>query len=170
MPSQTVRDLLASGLVTNQPYPEDQPDRCPDCGSTELTDHGGWSTLAGGPPGINHAMHDMSCSSGHAFQKETKWGERWFTRNGKLLMGVPGCYETCVWTCAKCGEDMEGYHTTPDGTRLGQDGKPYGIQLGVTRTFYCCRGCGVEVEVDKPEPKGIIPATEADEDDDDDDE
>lgn len=146
-----IADLIASGLVANEPYPKDEPSRCPDCGSAALTMHGGRSTLLGGPPGVNHVWTEATCDAGHAFTIEEKHGERWFTRDGRILMGRAGCFEPYIWKCAKCGGDVESYHTTPEGARLGDDGEAYCFRSG-DRTFYECDGCGVSVEVAKPQP------------------
>ena len=101
-------------IVTQRDDPTIDRDNptCPYCQSTNVTDNGGSTTLVGGY--YNHIHHDCRCNDcKERFMLEIKeQGKRddyiaWYTdKDGKILGGIPGCFESYTYTCSKCGGDV----------------------------------------------------------------
>lgn len=100
------------GFVVNEPITEKPSDRptCPWCGSTDIEKSASYQTLVGGSTDIdldpNHHWGHYTCHSCKSLCiREFRSGKVWYTLNGKLLRGVPNCWESYVYKC-KCGGDV----------------------------------------------------------------
>lgn len=91
-------------IVTNRPseYKSLDQCKCPYCQSKKLKSRGYSTTLAGMN---NHEWHDYSCSDcGKRFTIERKGSNIWMTeKGGRILNGMPSCFESYIYTCSKCG-------------------------------------------------------------------
>lgn len=76
-------------------------------------------TLVGGGKQANHTWSPFRClSCGTEFVVESKAGNTWATTSrgeGRVLCGIPSCFESYVYTCAKCGGDVLRHFTETDG-------------------------------------------------------
>ena len=141
--------------------PSDNP-HCPHCGSLKVrqTEHshtliGGGDGTADGDP--NHNWVHYHCRCGQPFVREYKDGNVWYTDargSGRVLLGVPNCFERYVYTCRACGGDVNRRHTAMDGiTPVGSLSSSWsdGAKRYVPkyRTFYACDLCDQEIEVDE---------------------
>jgi DNA-directed RNA polymerase subunit RPC12/RpoP len=158
--------MQLTDLVKERPLDEKpgDPARCPECGSKELYDLGGRSTLLGwsGPVNPNHRWHKFDCRACKlSFTREVKGNNVWYTKQigegghhgiALVIKGMPSCFELYIYTCTKCGSRVQRTRTKMDGitptevlsTRL-VDGKT----VREYRTFYACGGCGARLEVDE---------------------
>ena len=83
---------------------------CPYCGTEEVQTFGTRSTLVG-YVGIdrNHTHTECKCSK---CNKEFTWETTGFDRvwvtdpRGKVLLGIPRCFESYIYTCKHCGGDV----------------------------------------------------------------
>lgn len=144
--------------------PTDAP-HCPDCGGTDkLADKGVESTLVGWMGGDwdpNHKWHYFDCGCGKSFIRETKTANVWYTRDrreGKVLLGMPSCFERYIYSCRACSGIVKRTYTNLDGSPLKgsmlvttKDGPQY-------RTAYQCESCGhggvVDSDYFRPPPAG----------------
>ena len=138
-------------IVKQRPFAA--KDTCPFCGSTALGVMGTKSTLIGSvyegtDDDPNHRWIYCRCTNcGRHFTEERKGRNVWYTKDGFVLAGLPACFESYTFTCAKCGENkVTKRHTALDGTTVVHALTAYG---GVKqyRTFYSCSACKAEVEV-----------------------
>jgi len=174
------KNLLKSGWE-NKPYNEfldivkdrvdptlDKDNKvCPFCNSTNISVLVWHSTAVGSGPGEDCNHHWESCICGgcaNAFVYEYKGhgskeadGKKvpnynvWITKERKILKGMPTCFERYIYTCSKCGGDVnvtdydKGTKNVARclGTSLNED---TGIYENQYDTYYKCFCCGVEVK------------------------
>lgn len=87
---------------------------CPYCGTEDVQTFGTRSTLVG-YVGVdrNHTHTECKCSM---CEKEFTWETKGFDRiwvtdpNGKVLAGIPYCFERYIYTCKHCCGDVELHH------------------------------------------------------------
>jgi hypothetical protein len=141
-------------LVTNRPDPTLNHETCPcrHCGHQgplEVVGH--CQTLVGNVRGAdsNHHWRTLKCPACSGIMEiETKEGNSWevsATEKGKLLRGVPGCFENYIYTCARCsGNVTREYRNKVSGkvtscTSVGPEGRGHTIWI-------CCDQCKASVE------------------------
>ena len=82
---------------------KERPDRtlkldetfCPFCCSTDIKEVEHIQTLLGGKPDPNHHWHHCECNNcNEKFIKEHKCTNVWYTKDGKILAGIPNCFES----------------------------------------------------------------------------
>tara|TARA_Y100000310_G_C20693897_1_gene824140 strand:- start:1588 stop:2067 length:480 start_codon:yes stop_codon:yes gene_type:complete len=128
---------------------------CPYCNSEDMESKCHHQTLlACGKTDPNHHWHEYVCKSCKSmFTLEYKEDIVWYTnQDKKVLKGIPGCYETYVYTCSKCGGDVKrhnldlvtGQETSMLSYQAGEDGK----LIKGHRTIFSCDNCLVEIESD----------------------
>lgn len=141
-------------MVVNGPI-EETAAHCPACESTDIEKRGTVTTLVGfGPewPDPNHKWTDIKCNAcGLCCTREEKSGNVWYTKDNVILIGVPNCFESYVYTC-KCSGRVTRKHTTLDGITPVQT-LSYTWENGVSKkhfkTFYSCGSCNKIIEVDE---------------------
>lgn len=83
---------------------------CPYCKSKNVDNLGTRSTLVGYiGKDLNHTHTYCRCQDcNNEFIRETKGFDNvWFTApDGKVLLGIPYCFENYVYTCKHCGGDV----------------------------------------------------------------
>lgn len=152
--------------VTDRPIPADEPFACPKCSSTDVHREGKWTTLVGGPAGVNHEWSGCTCRAcGLEFCFEERVGNAWYTAGRHhhdgprvLLRGVPSCFEPYVYHCARCPAGLvyreyrrldTGEIVTTIGYTIRADGQAYDRDH---RIVFVCEGCGRETETDDEYP------------------
>jgi DNA-directed RNA polymerase subunit RPC12/RpoP len=133
---------------------------CPYCGGHKVRLRGHSHTLIGGGDGTpngdpNHNWVDYSCSDcGQSFVREYKSGNVWYTdsrQSGKVLRGLPNCFERYVYTCAACDGEVTRRYADMDGTTpvtslsssWEEEPKRY---VRHYRTFFGCASCGASID------------------------
>jgi hypothetical protein len=128
---------------------------CPFCKSKNV-EHGGASmTLVGGK--YNHLWTHCKCKKcNQEFTLEekerglTKRVMRWYTQKGKILRGIPGCFESYIYTCSKCGGEVHRTQLKLDSdeeaTILSSGPDLNGVWKNNYRTIFRCDRCKVQVE------------------------
>ena len=138
---------------------------CPFCKSKNVKKGGNLTTLVAGK--YNHIWNKCECNKCHkTFTMETKERGnlkpiRWYTKDGKILKGIPGCFESYIYTCSKCGGNVVRKHLKPDSdeeaTILSAGPDKNGVWIKHYRTFFHCEKCGIRVESENdsygPKPK-----------------
>jgi DNA-directed RNA polymerase subunit RPC12/RpoP len=137
---------------------------CPYCKSKDVQNFGTMTTLVGYfGKDLNHTHTRCKCNKcGKEFTKETKgYDNVWFTDpNGKVLLGIPYCFEYYVYTCKHCGGDVvkvwfdvatdeptkpykteDGYEFVAISSEV-KEGKSISRQYPVFR----CKQCGKEIK------------------------
>jgi len=151
-------------LVTERPDPKLWKKKifCPYCKSKEIQQFGTSTTLVGYyGKDMNHTHTRCRCMKCNKnFTRETKgYDNVWYTAtNGKVLLGIPYCFEGYIYTCKHCGGDvtrnwydvateqetpkieMGGSLVQMLSTRV-EDGKSIPRQYPVFR----CKECGKEI-------------------------
>ena len=83
---------------------------CPYCKSKDVVTFGTSTTLVGYfGKNMNHTHTGCRCSKcNKEFTRETKgYDNVWFTDpHGKVLLGIPYCFEGYIYTCKHCGGDV----------------------------------------------------------------
>jgi len=146
-------------IVADRPTDDEPTDAaCPCCRSESVRQEGETSTSVGCFPGEDPNHHRVQCwceKCGQSFTKEWKYKNVWYTSGGKVLRGMPSCFESYVYRCLKCDGDVRREYTELDGETKAvnlmavNEGKR-GRQKWVRkyRTFYSCSGCGKRTEVE----------------------
>lgn len=106
----------------------------------------------------NHVTTDYECRGcRRKFFVHAKSGNIWVTDEAsKVLKGIPTCFETFIYTCVKCGGNVERKYTAKDGV---SDVKGLcsrninGTWVKEYCTFYRCVTCGHGGEVDSDYPR-----------------
>jgi len=99
-------------LVTQRPDPKlwKKGIFCPYCKSKEVQNFGTMTTLVGYfGKDLNHTHTRCRClKCNKEFTRETKgYDNVWFTDpKGKVLLGIPYCFEHYIYTCKHCGGDV----------------------------------------------------------------
>jgi hypothetical protein len=142
-------------IVAERPLaevPTDAP-TCPDCNRTPARETYreqtllGWSGKGWSP---NHTWSGLECGCGAIFVREWKSGNVWYTRErveGRVLRGMPSCFERYTYTCAKCSGPVRREYKQLDGSPLHggllttKDGPQY---LAEYRCRVCNHGGRVE--------------------------
>jgi hypothetical protein len=99
-------------LVTQRPDPKlwKKGTFCPYCKSKNVQSFGTMTTLVGyAGKDMNHTHERCRCTEcNKEFTRETKgYDNVWFTDpDGKILLGIPYCFEHYVYTCKHCGGDV----------------------------------------------------------------
>lgn len=143
-------------LVTARLDPELNYEKpvCPHCDSDNVnqTDH--VTTLVGhtGKIDINHQWIQCSCNN-----CEKQWTmeykgdydhgyNTWYTKDGKLLRGLPTCFETYTYTCKHCGGDVH-RHNYNKNTRQETEILSYSSDGSKSfDTYFYCNKCKAEVK------------------------
>ena len=137
---------------------------CPYCKSKDVVTFGTSTTLVGFVgKNMNHTHTGCRCSKcNKEFTRETKgYDNVWFTDPyGKVLLGIPYCFEGYIYTCKHCGgdvirtffnvvDDKEAQHLIINDKDSGQilstevkDGKSLRRQYPVFK----CKQCGKEIK------------------------
>jgi len=145
-------------LVTERPDPKLSKKGifCPYCKSKEVQTFGTRSTLVG-YFGVdrNHTWTECRCSK---CQKEFTWETKGFDRvwvtdpNGKVLLGIPRCFEYYVYTCKHCGSDVKLKHFNIDDDKEATTGLSYSVVDGKSTPHqyhvFQCDGCGEKVKTE----------------------
>ena len=140
-----IEELVTQRVMLGEPA-------CPMCGGDYRIGET-CTTLLGfsGSVNPNHVSKLCICvSCGFTFTVEEKSGNVWITKDGRVLAGMPNCFESYIYTCAFCGGSVARKHTKLDGITDVQsllttkDGPQY-------RTFYRCQACGRQIEVTEHE-------------------
>lgn len=146
-------------LVRERPLderPSENP-TCPFCRGRHLDRLDSRTTLLGGGDRTidgdpNHVWTTFRCHDCfQQFVRETKSGNTWYTRDGRVLRGLPSCFESYIYHCATCGGDVMRRNVDKDGVEVmylitdNVNGRP----VRRYRTLYACAGCHAEVEVDE---------------------
>jgi DNA-directed RNA polymerase subunit RPC12/RpoP len=83
---------------------------CPYCKSKDVQTFGTRTTLVGYfGKDLNHTHTECRCNKcNKEFTRETKgYDNVWFTDpRGKVLLGIPYCFEGYIYTCKHCGGDV----------------------------------------------------------------
>jgi hypothetical protein len=118
------------------------------CGSTQVHLGPMETTLLGGfSKTVNHTWEKATCGScGLVFTRETKHGFVWYTKDKFVLSGMPACFESYIYLCAKCAdgrvrrryEDLSGRPTDCLCSTRAADG----TMVKQYKTFYECDTCG----------------------------
>lgn len=134
------------------PVKESGEIECPSCLSMDVHIAEEVTTLLGGPKDNNHVWKTCICRSCiEKFTCESKNGYRWITQyHGRVISGVPACFERYVLTC-KCGGDFKREYMNMDGvtpatclaTRIDN-----GKAIREYRTFWNCEQCKTRIETD----------------------
>ena len=129
---------------------------CPYCGTEEVQTFGTRSTLVG-YVGIdrNHTHTECKCSKCHKeFTWETKGFDRvWVTsKEGKVLMGIPYCFEGYVYTCKHCGGDVVRKHFNVEDDSPALGGLSFTVNDGesVEHQYHVfeCTECGEKIKTE----------------------
>jgi hypothetical protein len=132
----------------NKPILGITPERttCPYCFSYNIKDEGECASC-------NHSWWHCQCSNcDKKFVKQVKYNKfdkfaiTWYTKDKKVLRGIPGCFENYILTC-KCGNDLIRKRTKLDGVTTDDSGLTYwdGKKFH-HRTFYVCDSCNNKTE------------------------
>lgn len=148
-------------LFVQQPTTQKPSDRphCPHCQSLDVEETRGFTTLVGGDRhpdrDPNHRWNPVYCRDCHLTStRELKDGMVWYTGqgghgDGRVLEGLPGCFEHYVLTHVTCHGDVVRRYTDEDGvsavaglTSVFKNEK----WVHEYRTFWNCVNCGVIAE------------------------
>ena len=126
--------------------------KCPYCGTKEIQSLGTRGTLVGGNPDPNHYWNHCRCKKcDKKFTKEYKRENVWYTDEVcRILLGVPSCFESYVYSCKKCGfkHSVHREYRQMDGVTKHTGLLKYtiGSKKQHQRCFYVCKECGAEIE------------------------
>lgn len=128
---------------------------CPFCKSNNISNEGTGTTLVGGK--YNHLWTECDCKecNEHFIFEEKEMGKfkksiRWYTKNRKVLSGIPGCFEGYIYTCSKCNGNVVRKYLRLDSddelavTTSGPDKN--GVWFNNYRILFYCEQCGIKVE------------------------
>lgn len=144
-------------LVTDRLAPELDHEKpiCPFCNDTKVRKDGRVTTLIGqigDGPDPNHQWVNCTCEScNKSWTMEIKGEDEhgynvWYTKDGKILKGLPTCFEAYRYTCKQCSGDIV-RHNYDKGTRQTSQSLWYdGDGNKSFDTYFRCDGCGVEVQ------------------------
>lgn len=128
---------------------------CPYCFSNKVRIHQSMSTAV---TRNNHVWKKCECDKcSKTFSFEVKEGSedteeiRWYVSDeGKILKGIPGCFEYYIYTCNKCDGDVVRKHlrigSDEECTILSSGPDENGVWTKHYRDVFCCKGCGQSVE------------------------
>lgn len=148
-------------LVAVKPIPEEGDHArgkavCPYCSSTDTWIEAVETTLVGGRDfwRDNHAWSYCSCSAcKKKFVRESKYGYVWYTDKryqGRVLCGMPCCYENYVYPCgvSGCSGEVRSHYTDLKGqpTDMLHSVMIDGKSVPQYRVFYICDACGARNE------------------------
>lgn len=148
-------------LIDTYPLREniDSPPRCPSCLSEQSKETGFTQTLVGGA--ANHFWQYAECARcGLEYCREWKeHGEGvrpnvWYTRDrGRVVRGVPSCFEDYRYACAKCGETVRRAYVDKatgieGGTTSGYTHNVDGKWITTHRIVYRCDGCWASATIE----------------------
>lgn len=129
---------------------------CPFCASQEVQKLGSRCTLIGyyGKYDPNHVWVSCRCKSCNAsFTQEYKGTENgynvWYTVDNRVVLGLPTCYESYIYTC-NCGGEVTRKHIDKATnetakytiTTIGGDGEV----KSNAKIIFSCNQCKAEVE------------------------
>jgi len=145
-------------LVTERPDPKLNKKGifCPYCKSKEVQTFGTRSTLVG-YSGVdrNHTWTECRCRECQKeFTWETKGSDRvWVTDpDGKVLLGIPRCFERYTYTCKHCGGDVQLKHFNIEDDKEATTGLSYSVVDGKSTAHqyhvFQCDGCGEKVKTE----------------------
>lgn len=83
---------------------------CPFCKSKDVELVNSCTTLVAGrkEDDVNHVWNYCECNKCHEkFTHEHHYNNTWYTQNRKILLGIPSCFESYIYTCKHCGGDVE---------------------------------------------------------------
>lgn len=147
---------------------KDQP-ICPFCGSKNISVTGGMSTLvglgrskSGKEYDPNHHWDNGACNDCHEswFIEWSQYEDDdmnvrdcvWYTKDQKVLAGIPECFEEYIYTCSKCGGDVR-KHYYDKGTRnvtrtlsqsLGSNKSESSVECRGYDVYFACADCDAE--------------------------
>lgn len=142
-------------LVIERPDSELKIDEylCPYCNSTnvEATPQG-QTLVADYGTDANHVWTGIQCNDcGKTCTHEHRSFNSWYTDSrGKILRGIPSCFERYIYTCRHCGGDVVRKYLKLDSDEevsccsYGPDEN--GIWTPKQRTVFECHSCGESVE------------------------
>jgi hypothetical protein len=107
-------------FVKERPNPDLKIDEyiCPYCLSSDVETKGSSATLVGGrkEDDVNHVWTKCSCKScWNSFVHEHRHNNVWYTSQGKILAGIPSCFESYIYTCSSCGGNVHRHYRELDG-------------------------------------------------------
>lgn len=158
-------DLDFFELVKERPDPtlDFWSDSCAVCGSTDIRDGGvartlaGWAQPAGlsrreavvHPQNPNHTSRHIHCNAcGSDLAYEVKGGNVWYSeRLGRVLAGIPSCFEPYTYTCRHCNGTVKRHYRTSDdrpARGLGHHNVD-GQWIKNYYTVFRCEDCQAEV-------------------------
>lgn len=125
---------------------------CPFCSSANIH-HGAFSTtLVGGgtdkDDDPNHTHTNCVCKDcSRDFVRETRSGNVWYTKQCRVLKGMPSCFERYVYPC-KCGGQVTREYIDKAS---GASAKILSYKDGIPsyKTVYSCDKCKVSIETPK---------------------
>jgi DNA-directed RNA polymerase subunit RPC12/RpoP len=144
-------------LVTERPNPKlwKKGVFCPYCKSKDVTTFSTRSTLVGySGKNMNHTHTECRCNKcNKEFTRETKGFDNvWFTASdGKVLLGIPYCFEYYVYTCKHCGGEVIVHHfdnQTNEECKYCLNYKTDEADGKMKPQFYnkfICKSCGKEI-------------------------
>lgn len=120
---------LIKDLVKDRPIDEkpSDPRSCPYCGSSNvkipegeyiISTLLGWDPSEGPDKDPNHHWYPLHCAGcNRKSMRQTRRGQVWYTKFDEhhLLRGIPGCWETCTFSCAHCPTGLVRYHPKRGG-------------------------------------------------------
>jgi len=120
---------------------------CPYCNSRDLEKKDHIQTLVAQEEYNHHWVHFYCNNCREIFHMEYLGKNIWYTVNGKILRGIPTCFESYIYTCLKCGKDVKRHHIDKVtgqnayilSTNLETGEKSY-------RTEFGCNNCNTSVE------------------------
>ncbi len=151
-------------IVTQRPISEapTDPSRCPYCESTDTKVVRRYSTLLGfsGPVNTNHQWYESLCSGcKRLYTREVKGLNVWYTPyrdrdsvgDPQVLKGLPSCFESYQYTCAKCSGPVLRTHRDLRGnaTHSLSERNVDGVWVREYTTHYNCTKCGHGGEVEE---------------------
>lgn len=150
-------DIVRERPLTELPT---DPAHCPYCESTNVKVRSRTSTLVGftGPVDNNHQWHESECERCETlYTREIKGLNVWYTpyryRDGTsappVLKGIPTCFESYQYTCAKCSGPVLRTHRDRAGnlTTTLTKSNVGGKWVREYTTHYNCTQCGHGGEV-----------------------
>jgi len=142
--AEVVEDAIFA-LVADRPVKFSVRNNCPYCTSTDVQMISRYSTVNYPDPHFSDNCVCTACE--RSFCRERKGANIWFTSKGKVLLGMPSCFESYTYTCRHCGGDVQREYRELDGVTLlvgnalrSAEGKPQ------FRPFYKCSKCNREIE------------------------
>jgi hypothetical protein len=82
---------------------------CPKCKGSNIKIKDTSSTLVGGrkEDDVNHVINNCTCRQcKFNFQQQHRHNNVWYTDKNKILLGIPSCFESYIYTCKDCGGDV----------------------------------------------------------------